>query len=353
MLFTCRYLLLRSMGVFFFLLVCNILPGQYYFSKLSEENGLSDNRISCFLKDKSGFIWIGTKNGLNRYDGSEFLLFKPTSGNSISNESINDIVQDSSGNIWVATFSGLNRYDPITNRWETMMPTGSEHKGNLPSYLIWDLEVDENNCIWIVSDVWDFAMYNPATKKFTYYDWPETAQQKQFKSFAHYRSIQKIVRKSKNEWWLATTIGLFSVDMTSRQFKFFGAGYTGSIMDIQYHSPTNNVFVSIQNGQLFNYNENEKRYREIKPVQQLYPAVQRKQLQKSNILLASPNGILDINPVTKEVTLIEHQPALPSSILNGGTNIIYSDHTGVVWVGTNKGINFYNSHNQVADFIPL
>src|SRR5690349_4852166 len=92
------------------------LQAQYYFDKLTEENGLSDNRVTCFLKDKAGFLWIGTKNGLNRYDGNSFTVFKPGKGNTISSEEINDVVQDATGRIWVATMSGLNSYDAETNR---------------------------------------------------------------------------------------------------------------------------------------------------------------------------------------------------------------------------------------------
>ncbi|MEI9809954.1 MAG: two-component regulator propeller domain-containing protein [Bacteroidota bacterium] len=184
-------------------LFCLSAQGQYYFDKLTEENGLSDNRITCFLKDKTGFLWIGTKNGLNRYDGNSFTTFKPTGGNSISNEVINDIVQDAAGKIWVATLAGLNIYDPVTNHWETMMPSSSDVKGDLPSYLIWDLFADEKNRIWIVSDVWDLSVYDPVKKKIIYYDWPAVMQQEQYSKASRYRTIQKIERKMKtNGGWL-------------------------------------------------------------------------------------------------------------------------------------------------------
>src|SRR5687768_10173377 len=86
------------------------IQAQYYFDKLTEENGLSDNRVTSFLKDKTGFLWIGTRNGLNRYDGNTFTIFRPAAGNSISSEEITDIVQDATGKIWVSTLNGLNIY---------------------------------------------------------------------------------------------------------------------------------------------------------------------------------------------------------------------------------------------------
>src|SRR5688572_24797793 len=148
------------------------MQGQYYFDQLTEENGLSDNRVTCFMKDRTGFLWIGTKNGLNRFDGNSYKVFKPAGVNSISSEEINDIVQDTAGKIWVATMNGINSYDPQKNRWETMMPNEGDTEDGLPNYLVWDLYADEQNRIWIVSDVWEFSVYDPASKKFTFYDWP-------------------------------------------------------------------------------------------------------------------------------------------------------------------------------------
>src|SRR5215510_8507549 len=138
-----RFPTIRISLFFSFFLLFQAASAQYYFEKITEENGLSDNRVTCILKDKTGFLWIGTKNGLNRYDGSSFKIFRPSGNNSISNETINDLVQDSSGKIWVSTMNGLNIYDPSTDKWETMRPVISEPK-QLPNNLTWDLEVDED-----------------------------------------------------------------------------------------------------------------------------------------------------------------------------------------------------------------
>ncbi len=336
-------------------LLCQSLQAQYYFDKLTEENGLSDNRVTCFLKDKTGFLWIGTKNGLNRYDGNSFTVFKPGKGNTISSEEINDVVQDATGRIWVATMSGLNSYDAETNRWETMMPSGSDIKSDLPSYLIWDLFVDENNSIWIVSDVWDLSVYDPVAKKFTYYDWSSVREQPQFHNLSGYRSIQRIERKNKNEWWLATTIGLFSLDTRTKQFTFLGSGYTGSIKDIKYDRLHNTVFTVTEDGRLFSFDALKNIYQEIKPSYQDFPSVQwnQKRVITDVLLMAHPGGMLEINTMTGEAIVILHRPSLSSSLLPGQTTNIYADNAGIVWVGTGNGVNYYNSRNQIADFIPL
>lgn len=349
-----RNCLLRPLLLAYSCLLWTTMQGQYYFDRLTEENGLSDNRVTCFLKDKTGFLWIGTKSGLNRYDGNTFKIFKPTKGNSISSEEITDIVQDSSGRIWVATMNGLNSYNPANNRWETMMPNGSDVGEDLPSYLIWDLLTDDNR-LWIVSDVWELSVYDPATKKFTYFDWPAAKQQAQFDSYPRYRSIQKIERKSGHEFWLATTIGLFSLDTRSGKFSFYGSGYGGTVKDLQYDAENKTVFIVTENGTIFSYDERNSQYRELKTKQQPYPAVYWKKDRdtQGSLLLAHPAGVLEIDRKTLEATIILHHPTLSSTLLPGGTNIIYSSSDGITWAGTNNGISFYNKYNRSADFIPL
>ncbi len=350
-----RFLLFQAIWIIFFLFNSTAVEGQYFFKKLIEENGLSDNRVTCFLKDKTGFLWIGTKNGLNRYDGHSFKIFKPAKGNAISNEVINDIVEDSSGKLWVATMAGLNIYDPTTNQWETILPDPRDSHLGIPSTIIWDLAVDQNNKIWIVSDVWEFSVYDPVAKKFNYYNWPDIRDREIFKSLASYRSIQKIIAKNEKEWWLATTIGLFSLDTQSGEFRFLGGGYGENVLDIKYVQSNGNVFVVTESGLLFCYDETMKLFKRITIREPSYPAVHwnKNKSQKDILLMPHRRGMIELNTHTREAMLIKHQPALSSSLLPGETKSIYTDNTGIVWVGTGNGISYYNSSNLIADFIPL
>jgi ligand-binding sensor domain-containing protein len=81
----------------------------YLFNHLKEKDGLSDNLINCFLKDSRGIIWIGTLNGLNRYDGAHFYSYKTTIGPSPVTEPVVDLCEDKNGNIWGATANGIFR----------------------------------------------------------------------------------------------------------------------------------------------------------------------------------------------------------------------------------------------------
>lgn len=90
-----------------------------HFRNLSIHQGLSQNSINAILQDRKGFIWIATQDGLNRFDGYTFKIFKfsPTDPASISDNYINAMIQDSRGKIWLGTEEGLNQYDPEKERF--------------------------------------------------------------------------------------------------------------------------------------------------------------------------------------------------------------------------------------------
>lgn len=106
----------------------------YQFKQIKLEEGLSQSSIYCMLQDKKGFIWFGTANGLNRYDGYSFKVYAndPLDTTSISDNSILSLLEDSEGYIWIGTTDGvLNRYDRRTGIFKRLYVT-SEFKFNRP-----------------------------------------------------------------------------------------------------------------------------------------------------------------------------------------------------------------------------
>jgi ligand-binding sensor domain-containing protein len=93
---------------------------QLQFVHLSIEDGLSQNSVWCIHQDSKGFMWFGTEEGLNRYDGYTFTHFKhdPSDSGSLSHNFVQCILEDRLGGIWVGTHSGgLNRFDRKTERF--------------------------------------------------------------------------------------------------------------------------------------------------------------------------------------------------------------------------------------------
>src|SRR5688500_12536810 len=85
------------------------------YTRLTVEDGLSNNSVQCILQDKSGILWIGTNGGLNRYDGSLFIQYNITTQPALTNSTVTALLEDDKGCIWIGTENGLNILDPATN----------------------------------------------------------------------------------------------------------------------------------------------------------------------------------------------------------------------------------------------
>jgi ligand-binding sensor domain-containing protein len=124
-------------------------PVSFEFRHVQEEDGLSFNFISCFLYDRDGFLWIGTFDGLNRYDGNHFTTFKylRTNQNGLLNNAVHDLCEDHDGNIWMALEGGIGWYGKKTRQFRYISSMNGRGLGSCNNILC-----DRNGDIWFTSD---------------------------------------------------------------------------------------------------------------------------------------------------------------------------------------------------------
>jgi ligand-binding sensor domain-containing protein/signal transduction histidine kinase len=127
-------------------------PDDLRFQRLSLEHGLSQNSVYAILQDQRGFLWFATQDGLNRYDGYDFQVYKSTPGrNSLAHNFVRALVQDPAGDLWIGTDAGgLDRFDPETGVFIHYQNTpGDSH--SLSSNHVRALWLDRQGMLWVGS----------------------------------------------------------------------------------------------------------------------------------------------------------------------------------------------------------
>ena len=121
----------------------------YYFKNLSVQNGLSQNTVNAILQDRQGFMWFGTKDGLNRYDGLSFCKFKhdDRTRRSIGNNFITALYEDAKGNIWVGTDVGIYIYNPEKDSFRHFAELSAEN--TKIEHTVTAISGDNKGCVWV------------------------------------------------------------------------------------------------------------------------------------------------------------------------------------------------------------
>jgi ligand-binding sensor domain-containing protein len=337
---------------FIFLSFSGQLSGQqYHFEKITELQGLSDNRVTCFLKDRTGFLWIGTANGLNRYDGHEFRTYRPGQHRyKISHEQINDIEQDAQGSLWIATWNGINLLNPETDSLIIFTPDKddySQKKNKISSSLTWDIYIDRAGLVWIAPDARDLCYYDPSSREFTYFPWREFVKTRlPQRSRSNYTAIQKIERKSADELWLGTTLGLFSFHTNTHVFRYHGGDDPFDFISIYHDSIDQHIFFGQEN--LYVYDIRNERLKKITPEsdRQLIPT------GKLPVLIPTLTGLWTIHPESQKASRVFLDSKDPFSLHHKNVNTVYQDRE-TLWIGTSDGIRLYDRYLNLFHFTPL
>jgi len=176
-------------------------------------NGLPSRNTTTAIKDNYGFMWIGTENGLCKFDGYNFKTFQNNQldSNSISNNFINAIVTDKKGRLWIGTMDGLNLFDPLTEKFSRYFHNDN-NKASLSNDKVWAILADIRGDIWVGTDD-GFNKYISQTNGFEVYK-PNPANAFAMKG----KSVNAIVEDGQNIWLGNWGSGLNKFNIASKHF---------------------------------------------------------------------------------------------------------------------------------------
>ncbi|MCD4724333.1 MAG: histidine kinase [Bacteroidales bacterium] len=315
------------------------------FEKLKTENiervkGLSQNTVNCIIQDREGYMWFGTWDGLNQYDGYEFRIFNKQNG--MSNPTINALLEDDKGIIWIGTQDGLNSFDRETRSF-TYYKNIPNESNSLSNNSINDIYQDSEGFLWI-STVQGLNKFDKINNVYTRYKF-SISNTDSIKS----NWINKVMEDSDGFLWIASRLGLFKFNRTTRLFiPFFYDAHDPSslssndINDI-YEDRSGNIWVGTQNGLNLFLSEDEGFMRFYHNRENPYS------LSNNNVtaFYEDTHGKLwigtrdKLNVYNKENGRFIHYKYTDenTSISNEDINCIYEDDMGSIWIGTYKGVN--------------
>ena len=142
------------------------------FEHLTTRDGLSHSNVLCILQDSRGFMWFGTAEGLNRYDGYKCIVYTNESKNpnSLGNNHITGIVEDAHGDLWISTLGGgLSKYDRKTDRFKRFIHE-ADKKNSLSSNFVRCLFIDKKGDLWLGTEE-GLNKFNPSDNTFSRFDY--------------------------------------------------------------------------------------------------------------------------------------------------------------------------------------
>jgi signal transduction histidine kinase/ligand-binding sensor domain-containing protein/DNA-binding response OmpR family regulator len=334
-------------GILILCIHCHLNAGSSRFKHLTVVDGLSSKWVRCIYRDKIGYLWIGTSDGLNRYDGISIKSYKFSLKDtaSLNHNYITSIYEDTKGILWIGTQVGLNKYIREKDYFQRI--------NSIPNYIssIYELQ----NGTFYVGSPGGLFVFDPINYK---------TQQ-----VNNNIGIEAIVRDKNGIFWLGTRDGLFHLDTLSYSFKKVHLSKNEPVIRSLFIDSEDQLWIGTVNDGVFlisNLNESTQRYKVSN-----YHYISGKpetirdgivydiaQDEHRNLWIGVENGGINII-LSDELKLknpsfihLEHNPYDNTSIANNSIHCLYHDNQNIMWVGTfGNGLSYTNDLIQKFDHI--
>lgn len=319
--------------------------GDYIFKHLSSSNGLSQSSVISIHQDKLGQIWLGTRDGLNKYDGNTFTVYKnnPKDTASISNSDILTIEEDKYGSIWVGTYSGLNKYDPLKNRFKRYFHNNTT--SSLSNNTIWSVEELKGGAVWVGTSN-GLSIYNREDDNFK-----TLFYSSQDSSSIPGNYVLSIFQSKKGDVYVGTSQGLAKWIKDKNSYSFRRYNQELFIQDI-IEDEAGNLWIGTKNNGLYKLNTQADKLESYngKGVDEIGTDIRALTIdEKSKLWIGTYNGLAIIN-TQGEVRKVVNKPFKGTSLSKNTIKSLYTDKKGSVWIGAYYGgINIWDNAN--ANFI--
>ena len=323
------------------------------FKNITSEDGISQGTVETIIQDDQGYIWLGTNDGLCRYNGYEFKIYKHDEEleNSITNNYIVDIKQDNSGNIWVGTANGLSKIDTKTDLI-TNYNMNDEEK-SLSHYNIGDILITKSGDVLVgTSD--GLNIYNEKKDEFYRIFNKDSDLSSQF--------IRSLTEDENQNIWVATNNGIDKIDIKNNKniisFKTGHGKFDISENDIYVvrYDPKGYIWAGALKEGLnrIDINTNEvKQYKNDYRDEKSLPGNYVKDILRDssgNLWVGTDNGLAKYNEQTENFATYKNKIYDKTSLVNDEVFSIQEDESGLIWVGTYVGISMFDPNTNIEHY---
>ncbi|MGE5519105.1 MAG: two-component regulator propeller domain-containing protein, partial [Candidatus Dadabacteria bacterium] len=322
------------------------------FTSLRTKDGLSSNSVNAIIKDKQGLIWFGTEDGLDKFDGTNFTIYRHKQGDATTLQA-NEILslhEDRSGNLWVGTSGGsLSLYD---RKKDVFINFPSDGKQNaITNNVINGIGSDYHGRIWIATYS-GVNILDPKTKQVT--------------NFPLGRSNNSVTEKvaicitedSRHQMWIGTTEGLFRYNPKDKALVHYvhAANDPSSLADNYIHSiaedSKGNLWIATSGGlnmlkagseKFTTYNHNNNLSSDI-----IYSI----SIDDDKLWLGTEEGLNILNSKTGEITTFKQDYRNIHGLSAKAIHCIYIDKQGIYWLGTSRGgVDKYDRNLNLFNYV--
>lgn len=331
------------------------VPTELVFRNLTVDDGLSQGTVSAIHQDAEGVMWFGTQDGLNRFDGYRFRVFKPVPNDptSLPDPYVRALYQEDSGPLWVGTDRGLAKFDPSAGTFETFLPDASANVA--AANTVRAIARSGRGGFWIgtESGVWHF---NPATGRF-FSPWAREGEAPSVLTTARVRAVRE---QRDGRLWVATRdVGVLSVD--GEDVHHWGADATASgaasgeaggaprrepPADARGHAlwideEHGHVWVGLFDAGLWRYSTEHDRWDEIRAGSESGLGDDRvraiRRTADGVLWVATADGLAVRDPQASRFSNVRPSSVSREVLPDPNLTRLFQDRGGVLWIGTKNG----------------
>jgi ligand-binding sensor domain-containing protein/AraC-like DNA-binding protein/CheY-like chemotaxis protein len=323
--------------------ICFFAQGQSKkFTRISNEQGLANSHVTCLLQDNTGFLWIGTKDGLCRYDGYQIEVFQHAPGDTttLGGNYIRTLFQDSSGLLWVGTTEGLSIFDPVKTVAKKFNGPANLLKINITSIF-----EDSKGYFWISTDgdgLYKIDMSNGVSTRYTHNpEKPETIAKNGTMS----------VTEAYGSIWVGTWGGGISrYDPINNVFRHYAVTEATTCTHItKLVFDQNHLFATTFHKGVMVYDTIKDDFVKLYSSNlDLDDAVYDIRFSKDNKLwIASLNGLVIMDMASGQATRYKYSFFDKTTISTNMLSSLIRDHAGNMWIGSfGAGLNFHDHYQK-------